>query len=93
VLQKFRRILGEEHPYTLTAMANLAITYRDQGRMGEAAALPEEVLQKWRQILGEEHPYTLTSMANLAITCSDQGRMGGDIAGGRAAEAEAIGLA
>ena len=57
---KFRRILGEEHPDTLTSMANLAATYSDQGRTGEAAALQEEVLQKFRRILGEEHPDTLT---------------------------------
>ena len=91
VLQKRRRILGEEHPDTLRSMNNLALTYSDQGRTGEAAALQEEVLQKQRRILGEEHPDTLRSMNNLAITysASGQDRRGGGIAGGGAAEAKA----
>ena len=32
VMEAKSRVLGEEHPDTLTAMANLASTYRDQGR-------------------------------------------------------------
>src|SRR5437762_5447942 len=32
VLEKRRKILGVEHPDTLTSMNNLASTYRDQGR-------------------------------------------------------------
>jgi hypothetical protein len=43
-------VLGEEHPSTLTSIANLASTYGNQGRWKEA----------------EEHPDTLTSMINLA---------------------------
>ena len=66
VLQKRRRILGDDHPDTLTAMNNLALTYWRQGRTGEAAALEEEVLQKRRRILGDDHPDTLTAMGNLA---------------------------
>jgi hypothetical protein len=41
-LEKRRRILGADHPDTLTSMGNLASTYRDQGRTTEAAALEEE---------------------------------------------------
>jgi hypothetical protein len=58
------------------SMGNLASTYRDQGRTGEAAALQEEVMEKHRQILGAEHPNTLTSMNNLALTYRDQGKTG-----------------
>jgi hypothetical protein len=39
VLEKHRRILGAEHPYTVTLMHNLALTYWAQGRAAEAAAL------------------------------------------------------
>ena len=76
MLQKRRRILGDDHPDTLTAMGNLASTYWQQGRTGEAAALGEEVLQKRRRILGDDHPHTLTSMNNLASTYRRQGRTG-----------------
>jgi hypothetical protein len=34
-----KRVLGEEHPHTLTSMANLASTYRKQGRLEEAEEL------------------------------------------------------
>ena len=57
-------------------MNNLAVTYRAQGRTGEAARLQEEVLEKRRRILGDDHPDTLTTMNNLASTYRDQGRTG-----------------
>ena len=34
-----KRMLGAEHPDTLTSMANLASTYRNQGRWKEAEEL------------------------------------------------------
>ena len=43
------KTLGEDHPDTLTTKANLASTYRAQGRTAEAASLGEEVLEKQRQ--------------------------------------------
>ncbi|KAI4098876.1 MAG: hypothetical protein L6R37_006269, partial [Teloschistes peruensis] len=74
VLQTRKRVLGEEHPDTLTSMANLAATYRDQGRWKEAEELEVRVLQTRKRVLGEEHPDTLTSMANLASTWEAQGQ-------------------
>jgi hypothetical protein len=32
VIETTKRVLGDEHPDTLTSMANLAATYRNQGR-------------------------------------------------------------
>ena len=34
-----KRLLGEEHPDTLTSMANLAFTWESQSRLDEALAL------------------------------------------------------
>ncbi|KAF6806455.1 Kinesin light chain 5 [Colletotrichum sojae] len=67
-------ILGQEHPSTLTSMANLALTYMNQGRWKEAEELNVQVIETSSRVLREEHPDTLTSMANLASTYSDQGR-------------------
>jgi Tetratricopeptide repeat len=39
VLEKNRRIWGEEHPYTLSTMDNLASTYQAQGRNVDAAKI------------------------------------------------------
>ncbi|KAI9764071.1 MAG: hypothetical protein M1840_008875 [Geoglossum simile] len=74
VMEMFKRVLGEEHPSTLTSMANLASTYRNQGRWKEAEELEVQVIETRKRVLGEEHPDTLVSMTNLALTYSNQGR-------------------
>ncbi|KAJ7435004.1 hypothetical protein FB451DRAFT_1465790 [Mycena latifolia] len=74
VLEKRRKILGDNHPDTLHAMGNLAVTYRKLGQSKEAKELKVVVLKKSRKILGEDHPDTLTAMANLAVTYQDLGQ-------------------
>ncbi|OCK88522.1 TPR-like protein [Cenococcum geophilum 1.58] len=74
VMKTCRRVLGKEHPSTLTSMANLASTYSHQGRWKEAEELEVQVMETRKRVLGAEHPDTLTSMANLASTYRDQGR-------------------
>jgi hypothetical protein len=68
-------VLGEEHPHTLTGMANLASTYRDQGRWKEADELEVLVMETRKRVLGEGHPDTLAGMANFAYTLECQGRI------------------
>ncbi|KAJ5560231.1 kinesin light chain [Penicillium frequentans] len=68
VLKTRKTKLGEEHPSTLNSMANLASTYRNQGRWEEAEQLEVQVIKIRKMKLGEDHPDTLTSMANLAST-------------------------
>jgi tetratricopeptide (TPR) repeat protein len=68
------RVFGGEHPSTLTSMANLASTYRNQGRWKEAEELFVQVMEMSSRELGAEHPDTLRSMANLASTFGNQGR-------------------
>ncbi|OCK73957.1 kinesin light chain 3 [Lepidopterella palustris CBS 459.81] len=74
VIETRKKVLGNEHPDTLTSMANLASTYRNQGRWKKAEELQSTELQICKRVLGDEHPDTLTSMANLALTYSKQGR-------------------
>ncbi|KAI2863719.1 hypothetical protein CBS13152_11227 [Aspergillus niger] len=66
--------LGEDHPNTLTSMANLASTYRNQGRWEKAEQLEVQVMEMRKIKLGEDHPGTLASMANLALTFWNQGQ-------------------
>jgi hypothetical protein len=66
VMETSSRVLGEDHPDTLTSIANLASTYRKQGRWKEAEELVVQVMETRKRVLGEEHPDTLTSMGNLA---------------------------
>jgi hypothetical protein len=61
-----RRLLGAEHPNTLTSGNNLASAYRAAGRLDEAIPLFEQILTDRRRLLGAEHPDTLTSGNGLA---------------------------
>jgi hypothetical protein len=49
--------LGEDHPDTLTSMANLASTLWNQGRWEEAEQLFMQVVKTSKAKLGEDHPY------------------------------------
>jgi tetratricopeptide (TPR) repeat protein len=74
VMEARSRVVGEEHPDTLTAMANLASTYQNQGRWKEAEELEVKVMEARSRVVGEEHPDTLNAMGNLASTYRNQGR-------------------
>ncbi|PWC40165.1 tetratricopeptide repeat protein [Azospirillum sp. TSO22-1] len=76
-LEARRRILGEEHPHTLAAMNNLAVTLSRLGDLSAARALDERVLSVRLRVLGDEHPETLASLRNLASTLSLQGDLNG----------------
>jgi hypothetical protein len=68
-----KRVLGEEHPDTLTTAANLANSLSRQGRHAEAETMQREVLAVRKRVLGEEHPDTPTTGANLADFQEHQG--------------------
>jgi aromatic ring-cleaving dioxygenase len=74
VIETTKRVLGDEHPDTLTSISSLASTYWSQGRWKEAEKLELEVMQKHKTVFGEDHPSTLGSIGNLAATYRGQGR-------------------
>ncbi|KAJ6114394.1 hypothetical protein N7486_000172 [Penicillium sp. IBT 16267x] len=79
VIETCKSKLGEDHPDTLSSMANLAManlasTYWNQGRWDEAEQLFVQVIETRKAKLGEDHPDTLSSIANLASTYWNQGR-------------------
>ena len=61
------RLLGPDHPDTLTARDELAASYWAAGRTGEAVAILERVAADMERLLGPDHPDTLTAQANLAM--------------------------
>src|SRR3954453_13056222 len=73
-METFKTKLGADHPSTLTSMANLASTYRNQGRWEEAEKLEVQVMETRKTKLGANHPDTLTTMNNLAFTWKILGR-------------------
>ncbi|KAJ7635349.1 hypothetical protein FB45DRAFT_1143572 [Roridomyces roridus] len=74
VLEKRKKLLGEEHPHTLSAMGNLANTHKRLGEFNDALLLEVLVLEKRKKLLGEEHPDTLFAMGNLAGTHKELGQ-------------------
>ena len=61
-----RRVLGEDHPSTLTSASNLAADLRALGEIEAAWELDVDTLNRCRRVLGEDHPDTLRSASNLA---------------------------
>ena len=74
-METSKAIFSEDHPDTLSSMANLASTYWNQGRWADAERLLVEVTEARKIKLGEEHPDTLLSTANLASTYRNQGHL------------------
>jgi Tetratricopeptide repeat len=71
----YEQALGDTHPDTLTSRNNLALAFKDAGRLAEALPLLERTLSDREQVLGDTHPDTLTSRNNLALAYQDAGRL------------------
>ena len=61
-----KRVLGAEHPDTLTTMNNLAFTWKGQGRDADAITLMMDCVRLRRHVLGTEHPHFVSSSKVLA---------------------------
>ncbi|WP_280493677.1 tetratricopeptide repeat protein [Nocardia asiatica] len=69
------RIVGVDHPDTLSSRNSLAGAYQAAGRVAEAIPLLEQTLTDQERILGADHPDTLTSRSNLAGAYQAAGRV------------------
>ena len=67
VLGVQRRVLGPEHPHTLTTMSHLACSLLGQGKHEDAEHMFRELLDMQRRVLGLEHPHTLATVSSLGI--------------------------
>ncbi|MCA9694033.1 MAG: tetratricopeptide repeat protein [Myxococcales bacterium] len=76
-LAALERILGPEHPHTLTTLQNLAATLIAQGDLPGARERYKRALAARERILGPEHPDTLNTLQNLAGTLFAQGDLPG----------------
>jgi hypothetical protein len=66
------KVLGKEHPSTLSSMNNLGLVLGSQGKYKEAEAMHRQTLQLKEKVLGKEHPSTLDSMNNLELVLGSQ---------------------
>ena len=62
------RVLGTEHPDTISAQSNLAVTLHAMGEFEEARSLEQWVVAARERVLGTDHPDTITARNNLATT-------------------------
>jgi predicted Ser/Thr protein kinase len=67
------RLLGAEHPATLTARQAVADQLCDEGKFPEAGALYAGLYRARVTLLGESHPATLRSLLDVAETQSELG--------------------
>ncbi len=70
-----RRVLGDDHPDTLTSINDMGVLLQVVGRTAEAELFVRQSLLGRRKALGEDHPQTLTSSNNLAALLQAQGRL------------------
>ena len=56
------KVLGKEHPNTLSSMNNLALLLNRQGKYDEAEPIHRQTLALREKVLGKEHPDTLLSV-------------------------------
>ena len=74
LLDERSRTLGEEHPDTISAMVNLANTYRRLGKYADIEKLHLKGLHIRNRLLGEEHPDTISAMNDLALSYHSLGK-------------------
>ncbi|MBO3736889.1 tetratricopeptide repeat protein [Actinoplanes flavus] len=74
VSEKAARLLGDQHPETIGARADLAFSCWEDGRTHAAIALEEQVLTDSERVLGDQHPDTILARANLAASYQQDGR-------------------
>lgn len=67
ILEREKRLLGDDHNNTLVNMQRLASLYERQGRQDEVVEeLNRELIDSHRRVYGDDHPSTLYFMNELA---------------------------
>src|SRR5262249_50239950 len=76
VLADCERLLGPDHPDTLTICNNLGLAYGAAGRTAEAVTVLEAVLADCERLLGPDHPDTLAARHTPPPPCRCRGGCG-----------------
>ena len=75
-LEVYQRVLGREHPDTLTSMNNLAYSLQSNGAYAAAERLYRRALEGWLKnsaATGRAHPQLQTTVNNYASCLKEQG--------------------
>ena len=74
VIKLVEKVLGTEHPETLSVRSELAAMLGDQGKYAEAESEDRTVIKLQEKVLGPEHPQTLASRGTLAFALYGHGK-------------------
>ncbi len=69
-----KKVLGNEHPHTLTSMNNLARILNNQGKHKESEQIHRQTHVLMEKVLGNEHHHTLANINDLAAVFHNQGK-------------------
>ncbi|WP_067823513.1 FxSxx-COOH system tetratricopeptide repeat protein [Actinomadura kijaniata] len=75
LVQRYRRLLGDQHPDKLAADMALVNVYREAGRLEEAVEPAELVILAYAGVYGSDHPYTHGCRGNLALLLRHVGQI------------------
>ena len=73
VIETSARVLGEEHPNTLTSLNNLVFTWKSQGRLSDALELMQSCLHIRQLVLGPGHPNTVSTLSAVTDWLGQKG--------------------
>ncbi|KAG7402978.1 Kinesin light chain [Fusarium oxysporum f. sp. rapae] len=73
-LEAREKVLGQEHPDTLTSVNNFGLVLQYQGKYEEAEQMSRRALEGLEKVLGREHRDTLTSVNTLGLVLQHQGK-------------------
>ncbi|HEV7726453.1 MAG TPA: FxSxx-COOH system tetratricopeptide repeat protein, partial [Modestobacter sp.] len=76
LLDRWRSILGPDHPDTLCAASMLTVALISVGEVKPGRALGEDTLQRCRRVLGPDHLITLWAAAALTLALDQVGEAG-----------------
>ena len=69
------RVLGPQHPRTLLALHDLAVSRAGQGKYSDAEEIERGVLAIEERVQGAAHADTLTARQELGVILSREGRL------------------
>jgi hypothetical protein len=73
LLDRWREVLGPDHPDTLTAASTMTLGLIQLGEAKAARALGEDTLRRGRRVFGPDHPTTLLAATALTAALAELG--------------------
>jgi serine/threonine protein kinase/tetratricopeptide (TPR) repeat protein len=70
-----RRVLGDDHPDTLSSISLMGFVLQAQGKLAEAGVYFGEALERSRRVLGKDNPLTLNSINSMGLLLHEQGKL------------------